>query len=220
MSIRNNNIETTNSINVVQSSNQEKHLENTNYQNLPKSQSSNIENPHPTSNKLEIKDKKQIFNKNLDSDYKSCSQKLISLVTSILFKNKVVLFETIDDWVSRDIMPLIPDLENQDQKLTPTQLQPLPDSPPPAQTSTVTSPPCPKSTRTSTLNKYFPNLGWRLDHNKIFEKSQKVIPKVRAFLAKMIRSYFTIDYNSLSRITGSNEKKSSTRTGSQKSASA
>ena len=106
MSIRNNNIETTNSINVVQSSNQEKHLENTNYQNLPKSQSSNIENPHPTSNKLEIKDKKQIFNKNLDSDYKSCSQKLISLVTSILFKNKVVLFETIDDWVSRDIMPL------------------------------------------------------------------------------------------------------------------
>merc|ERR1712224_490594 len=53
--------------------------------------------------------------------------------------------------------------------------------------------------KTRSLNKYFSNLGWRLDHNKIFEKSQQVIPKVRAFFAKMIKNYFTIDYDSINK---------------------
>lgn len=153
--------------------------------------------------------KQEIFNKNKNRDYKSCSQKLIGLVTSILFKNKSILFEMIDEWVTKDIMPLIPDLDHPSDPIKSNVQQSTSNtSLPSSQLNTSNSSNDLTSenidsgisevTKPSTLSKIFPNLGWRIDHSKIFDKSQIVIPKIRAFFAKIIKNYFTIDYDSLS----------------------
>jgi len=89
--------------------------------------------------------------------YNSCRNILFKLVQNILHKNRKTLFKIIDDWVIKDLIPFIPDLQRNNVK------------------------------------KFLPNLGWRVDHEEIFNQSLNIIPKIRAFFSKLITKYFSIE---------------------------